>query len=212
MAEVIGPGSGSLAVMDDSQRQNAGASSTRIAGDDPRVQAAAAGEPEALEALCRAVLPRIRNLVRFLVRGDADVDDLAQDGMIEVLRALPSFRGESAFTTWADRIVVRTTLHSQRRARARAAQLRVVELERTALGTHVQADGSSYMARRQLVRVLDTLPDEQRRVLVLHHVVGMSVPEVAEALAVPFDTAKSRIRLGMAKLRKELDGGQHGDQ
>lgn len=137
------------------------------------------------------------------------MDDLAQDGMIEVLRALPSFRGESAFTTWADRIVVRTTLHNQRRARARAAQLRLVEDEAQHEPT-VSADGHNYFAKRQLARILDGLPEDQRRALVLHHVVGMSVPEVAEALEVPFDTAKSRIRLGMAKLRKGVEGGSNG--
>lgn len=208
MAEVIGEGPDSKAK--ESGRDGAKVSSQRIAADDPRVVAGAAGDPQAIEALCRALLPRVRNLVRFLVRGDADVDDLAQDGIIEVLRSLQSFRGDSAFTTWADRIVVRTTLHSQRRARARAVQLRLVQSERAEQGPAVVAvDSFGYLARRHAVRALDELPEEQRSAVVLHHVVGMSVPEVAESLAVPFETAKSRIRLGMAKLRKGLSGGEH---
>jgi RNA polymerase sigma-70 factor, ECF subfamily len=48
------------------------------------------------------------------------------------------------------------------------------------------------------------LPDEQREVLVMHHVLGLSVREIAEELATPFETVRSRLRLGMARLRNEL--------
>ena len=55
--------------------------------------------------------------------------------------------------------------------------------------------------RNHLRELLDQLPDEQRHVLVLHHVVGLSAPEVADELAIPFETVRSRLRLGMARLR-----------
>jgi RNA polymerase sigma-70 factor (ECF subfamily) len=51
------------------------------------------------------------------------------------------------------------------------------------------------------VRFLDAIPSEQREALVLHHVVGLSVPEIAEDLAVSGETIRSRLRLGIAKLR-----------
>jgi RNA polymerase sigma-70 factor (ECF subfamily) len=54
------------------------------------------------------------------------------------------------------------------------------------------------------VRCLDALPTEQRECIVLHHVVGLSVPELASELSIPFETARSRLRLGIAKLREEL--------
>ena len=78
--------------------------------DDPRIAAAAGGDRAAASALLAELLPRTRNVVRFLLRGDAEVDDFAQNALIEVLRSLPSFRGESSLTTWADRITVRTAL------------------------------------------------------------------------------------------------------
>jgi RNA polymerase sigma-70 factor (ECF subfamily) len=58
--------------------------------------------------------------------------------------------------------------------------------------------------RRQTARCLDALPVEQREAIVLHHVVGLSVPELATELAIPFETARSRLRLGMEKLREQL--------
>lgn len=67
-----------------------------------------------------------------------------------------------------------------------------------------------YVARRRAVRMLDTLSDEQRRAVVLHHVVGLSVPEVAEELSIPFETARSRLRLGMGKLRRHAQHERGG--
>ena len=177
------------------------APSRRIAADDPRITAAAAGDREAASALLGELLPRTRNVVRFLLRGDTEVDDFAQNALIEVLRSLGGFRGESTFTTWADRITVRTVLRQLgRRQREREQRLHAEPELRSLHGT--TEAGEDYAARRRLARVMDTLPDPQRQALVLHHVVGMSVPELASELGVSFDTAKSRLRLGMERLRK----------
>jgi RNA polymerase sigma-70 factor (ECF subfamily) len=64
-----------------------------------------------------------------------------------------------------------------------------------------------YTLRRQLVHYLDELPEGQRQAVVLHHVLGQSVPELAESLQVPFETARSRLRLGMERLRGLLKQG-----
>ena len=177
----------------------------QIAGDDPRVPAAAAGDRDAAASLLAELLPRVRNLVRYLVRGDDEVDDLTQAALLEILRALPGFGGRSALTTWADRIAVRETLRRAKQRRRRAAQLQEVSevLHERTTSPPVQ---DSYVARRQLAELLDGFPAEQREALVLHHVVGLSIPEIAKNLGVPFDTAKSRLRLGMKRLRKHYGG------
>lgn len=171
---------------------------------DPRIPRAVGGDRQAAESLLRDLLPRIRNLVRFLVRGDDQVDDFAQNVMIEVLRSLPSFRGEGSLESWTDRICVRVTLAHAKRARAERRRREAAAPELAVVTMHGSraAAPDDYVDRRALARVLDGLPTEQREVLVMHHVVGLSVPEVAESLGVPFDTAKSRLRLGMRKLRE----------
>jgi RNA polymerase sigma-70 factor (ECF subfamily) len=174
--------------------------SGRIAGDDPRIAQAAAGERQAASELARELLPRVRNLVRYLVAGDADVDDHAQAALIEVLRALPGFRGDSALTTWADRITVRETLRRVKRRRTHQARLRELHLE--PVPEPAPSPGERYAARRRVAEMLDALPEAQREALVLHHVAGMSVPELAETLNIPFDTAKSRLRLAIGRLRQ----------
>ena len=172
----------------------------RIEGDDPRIRAAADGDRPAAQSLVTELLPRVRNLVRYLLKGDADVDDVTQNSLLEILRSLPNFRGESLLTTWCDRITVRVALRHARGQRNERQRRADVQAE---LGdVHGSQDSPErYMNRRQLALILDDVPDDQQQAIVLHHVVGMSVPEVAETLGVPFETTRSRLRLGMQKLR-----------
>lgn len=171
---------------------------------DPRIARAVAGDRLAAEAIVRELLPRVRNLVRYLVRGDADVDDMAQIAMIAILRGLGTFRGEGSLTAWADRITVREALSYVKSRRKRDAERREIGAEVEPTSPTDAPD--AYLTRRHAVEALDTLPDEQRSVIVLHHVAGLSMPEAADELGVPFETARSRLRLGMAKLRSILEG------
>ncbi|WP_428262397.1 RNA polymerase sigma factor [Haliangium sp.] len=167
----------------------------------PRVQAAAAGDRAAAESLLAELLPRIRNLVRYLVRGDRDVDDIAQEALIAIARGLPGYRGEGSVQAWADRITARATFAHLRRCRRDDEQVHLPDL------SVVPAPGAGpeqYASRRQMVRRLDDLPHEQRHALVLHHVLGLSVPEIARELEVSPETVRSRLRLGKAKLRAAL--------
>lgn len=177
----------------------------RLTVPDARIAAAVAGDRRALESFVTELLPRIRNLVRYLVRGDADADDLAQEAMVAIVRGLPSYRGEGAVTAWADRVAVRETFAGLRRARR--ARDRVDAGADLAAVPHPDGPPDAYAERRRLVKLLDDLPDDQRHALVLHHVLGMSVPEIAAELGAPAETVRSRLRLGMGKLRGMAGGG-----
>jgi RNA polymerase sigma-70 factor, ECF subfamily len=169
---------------------------------DPRIARAAAGDRAACEALVRTLLPRVRNLVRYLVRNDADVDDMAQLALIAIVKGLSSYRGEGKFESWADRITARETLAYVRRRRVAARTADAAAAEQVVESAHVSED---FLARRRLAVALDALADEQRSVVVLHHIAGFSMPEIAETLGIPFETARSRMRLGLAKLREIMD-------
>jgi RNA polymerase sigma-70 factor (ECF subfamily) len=170
--------------------------------DLARVRGAAASRAQA-GALMAEILPRVRNLVRYLVRGDQAVDDLAQEALVAILRGLPGYRGDAPLLAWVDRIVVRSTFERRRRERVR----------HTREGAEIPADDAPLMRqsapeialdRRALVAALEAMNPQQRDALVLHHVVGMSVPEVASALEAPLETVRSRLRLGMSQLRERL--------
>lgn len=179
------------------------------AGIDPRVRAAASGDRAAAQQLLKEMLPRVRNLVRYLVRGDSEADDLAHEALIAVVRGLPTFRGESSFRSWTDRVVVRSTFAGIRRRRREDAERRSAAPDLRLVGGEATRP-DEYAERRRVVALLDQLPVEQRMALVMHHVLGMSVPEIAEELRVPAETVRSRLRLARARLR-EL-GGEPDDE
>jgi RNA polymerase sigma-70 factor (ECF subfamily) len=150
-------------------------------------------------------MPRVGNLVRYLIGRDADVEDITQRILVEILRSLHTFRGDSQLATWSDRIAIRTTLSHMKQRRVLAARQSDVASELTVVRSEQHSDNpEQYLVRRQAVRALDALPEEQRTAVVLHHVVGMSVPELADQLDVPFETVRSRLRLGLRKLRERL--------
>ena len=180
--------------------------STQAQAIDPRVVKAAAGDRSSAQALLLELLPRVRNLVRYLAWGDVDVDDIAQLALIEIGRSFHNFRAEGALHSWADRITARVTLHylrkrrnEERRRHSLAPDLRLVAPR--------SEPPDNYTLHKHAVLMLDDLPDDQRHALVLHHVVGLSVPELAEELGIPFETARSRLRLGVQKLRDQLRRG-----
>ena len=74
----------------------------------------------------------MRNLVRYFVRGDAEVDDLAQESLVTILRGLPTYRGEGSVYSWSDRIVVRTVFAYLRKARALIPKWRAMRSIRAA--------------------------------------------------------------------------------
>lgn len=167
---------------------------------DPRIGAAVAGDRKAAQEIMLELLPRVRNLVRYIIRGDHDVDDIAQEALIAVLRGLPGYRGDGKFRSWADRIVARTTFAWLKAARRPGAQVAVADL---AVVVDPGSGPDAYLARREAVALLDQIPQEQRNVVVLHHVLEMTVPEIAEELGIPFETVRSRLRLAKSSLRAQ---------
>ncbi len=167
---------------------------------------AARGDREAMDRLLRRVLPRVRNLVRYLLRGDRDVDDVAQRGLAQLARKLSSWSGAGAFTSWLDRVVVRETFAEIRRRGADAE--RGIPASLDSLPATADANKlDEYLARREMVRMLDIVSADQRTALVLRYVLELSVPEIARETEVSPETVRSRLRLGKARLRQLGAGG-----
>jgi RNA polymerase sigma-70 factor, ECF subfamily len=164
---------------------------------DPRIERAKSGDAEAVHSLVVELIPRVRNLVRYLVRNDADTDDISQDALVVVLRDLHAYRGDGLFTSWVDRIVARFTIRRLRSERSRA----VVELRPQLQQPALVCTSDEFLLRRTVARLLDRLSPEQRHVLVLHHVLDMTVLEIADELGAPLETVRSRLRLARSRLR-----------
>jgi RNA polymerase sigma-70 factor (ECF subfamily) len=173
--------------------------------DDGRKWAAAAGDRRAAEELLVTLLPRVRNLVRYLVRDDNEVDDLAQEALLVLLRNLDTYRGEGSFQTWANRVVVRAVFARKKSHSALRRQDQVTYEIQEGRGDGHGALSEEFLLRRRLVLLLDELPFPQRQVFVLHHALDMSMAEIAAELDVPIETVRSRLRHARTKLRARLD-------
>lgn len=162
------------------------------------------GDASATEQLFLQLLPRVRNLVRYLVRGDRDVDDLSQDALVMILKGMQGYRADGPFRAWVDRVVARSVFAALKR---RASIVLLAEREAQAEADLVSNDAGheAYCLRRTLVAWLDRLPEAQRVALVLHYVMGLTISEAASELGVAEETLRSRLRLAKDRLRGAID-------
>lgn len=171
-------------------------------------QAAARGDTEAMAKLLKLLAPgMIRAAQALLSPSHPDVDDVAQQSMIALVQAMPSFRGECSPAHFANSIVTRYALAARRRQGKRESRtddaIEVDGLFSTAQSAvdHVLAE-----KRRGAIReLLATLPENQAETLALRVVLGMSLAEVATATNVPLNTVRSRIRLAREALMSKIE-------
>lgn len=170
------------------------------------VPAAQRGDEEAMHRLALAILPRVRNGVRYLVRGDP-IDDLVQDVLVTVLQRLDSYQGLGRFEAWVDGVTLRVVIGRTRTLRAAERRIAPVDADEVLLLRH----GERYATSRQLVAALDRLTLPQRESVVLHHVFGLTAKEIAAQLETPLETIRSRISAGMEQLRALLGARPGGE-
>jgi len=174
--------------------------------DAQLVERAKRGEVHAFEMLVVKYQRRIERLIGRFVRDTDLVADVAQETFIRAYRALPQFRGESAFYTWLYRIAVNTakkTLADLKRdpiitesALASARQ----DDEETYRPEHELSDGETpeaVLASREIAatvnKAIEALPDDLRQAILLREVEGLSYDEISEAMDCPIGTVRSRI-------------------
>ncbi len=133
---------------------------------------------------------------------DADLaEDAVQAALITAWRDLRTLRDPDRFEPWLHRILTNACYAEARRGRRWSAQIRVLQLDDASdAGDILTVDD-----RDQLERALRRLTLEQRAVLVFHHYLDLSPPEVAERLGIPIGTVKSRLHYAMAALRASLE-------
>jgi RNA polymerase sigma-70 factor (ECF subfamily) len=164
------------------------------------VQLASRGDGGAIRMLYDRHAPRVFAVVRRLAGDDTLAEDWAQEAWMRVIRALPSFRGDSQFSTWLHRVAVNSALHG-RRSRERKTGRETVMDEEVAVRP---AGGGDALLRLRLERAMKRLPEGMRRVLVLHDVEGYTHEEIGEMLGVNPGTCKSQLFKARARMRSLL--------
>ncbi|MFT7771960.1 MAG: sigma-70 family RNA polymerase sigma factor [Roseateles sp.] len=179
------------------------------------VREAQQGSRAAFDMLVLKYQRRVERLLSRSVRDPADVADLCQETFLAAYRALPAFRGESAFYTWIYRIAI----NAAKRHRARQRPVESLDGDEGTFGTDAtpsdDATPEALLAGRQLARELDdavaALAEDQRRALLLREVDGLSYDEIADLMDCPQGTVRSRIfrarEAVAARLRPLLGGG-----
>ena len=190
------------------------------ASDLSLVQLAQKGDAGAFDALVRRYQHKVVKLVMRYVRDPAEAEDVAQEAFIKAYRALPRFRGDSAFYTWLYRIAINTAKNVIA-ARGRSPieyDLDRPEGEESADLQARMKDTATpeAMALTEEIRstvnaAIEALPEDLRNAIVLRELEGMSYEEIAEAMECPVGTVRSRIfRAREAidnRLREVFDGG-----
>jgi RNA polymerase sigma-70 factor, ECF subfamily len=156
------------------------------------------GDDDAIEALYRRHSARVYSVVRRLAGDDAQADDWAQEAWMRAIRALPSFRGQSLFSTWLHRIAVNVVVSYQRRNRPWIAWLRDSE------SLPEVAVESNEALTRDIDRAIARLPQRARQVFVLVEVEGYSHEETGRMLGMAVGTSKAHLFRARSLLREWL--------
>jgi RNA polymerase sigma-70 factor, ECF subfamily len=165
------------------------------------VQRALDGDEAAMRALWTRHAPHIDVVVRRLVGHDADLAaDIAQEVWIQIFRALPGFRGDAQFGTWAHRIAVNRTLNALRRTRRLAA----LEVDVEDDSASVEPEAERAMLAQSIEDAAARLSPGARTVFLLHDVEGFTHQEIAAQLGITAGGSKSQLFKARAKLRTLL--------
>lgn len=171
-----------------------------MATDFLTIQQAIEGDERALRALWSQHAPHIDAVVRRLA-GDPDLaEDIAQEVWIQIFRALPTYRGESQFGTWAHRIAVNRTLNALRRTR----RLTKIETDMEEETVSVDHGGERAMLRSVIDAAAAQLSPGARTVFLMHDVEGYTHEEIATELGITPGGSKSQLFKARAKLRRLL--------
>lgn len=170
--------------------------------DQQLVERAQRGDKQAFELLFAKYQRKLSRLLSRFIRDPAEVEDVAQESFIKAYRALPSFRGDSAFYTWLYRIGINTAknyLVAMGRRAPTTTEFDSEEAESFENGDQlrdINTPESVLMSKQIAATVNETmeeLPDELRAAITLREIEGLSYEEIAGIMNCPIGTVRSRI-------------------
>ena len=161
----------------------------------------ARSDPDAERRLVSRLLERVRRATAALVSNPADSDDATQLCMLEILRSAKSYRGEGSLEAWSDRIVVRTALRYAK-GRRRAEQRLDANADPDRIDPSAHDAPLSEALPRTVQDYLALLSEPRRTAIVLRHVLGYSIDEIADITRVSPNTVKDRLLMARREFRK----------
>ncbi len=168
------------------------------------------GDKRAFDLLVLKYQQKVAGVVSRYLRDQADIQDVVQEAFIKAYRALPKFRGDSAFYTWLYRIAINTAKNFlvSRSRRPPGSDVDAEVAEQLDVGGRLQSRATPeellMMAEVESAvwDAINALPDELRTAITLREIDGMSYEEIAQAMDCPVGTVRSRI----FRARETIDG------
>lgn len=191
---------------------------TKVQSDDSiLIERFQAGDAQAFDQLVQKHHARAYQYAFRLTRHPDDAADVVADAFVRVYRALQTFKGDSAFTTWLYRIETNCFLDMRKKKNARPttsldSSLNLgdgeveLQIEDGSATAHEEAERSERMTAVE--QAVQKLPEYQRAMIIMYHAESMSYEEIAEALTLPIGTVKSRLNRARLSLRQLLESQQ----
>ena len=189
--------------------------------DQQLVERAQSGDKQAFGLLVSKYQRKLGRLLSRFIRDPGEVEDVAQEAFIKAYRALPSFRGDSAFYTWLYRIGINTAknyLVAMGRRAPTTTEFDADEAESFEDGDQLRDINTpeSVLASKEIAatvqKAMEDLPDELRTAIELREIEGLSYEEIASIMNCPIGTVRSRIFRAReaiaARLRPLVDAGK----
>ena len=181
--------------------------------DQALVERAQQGDHKAFELLVSKYQRRLTRLLARFVKDEHEVNDVTQEALIKAYRALPNFRGESAFYTWLYRIGINTAknfLATNGKKMVISADVANEEGEMFDLSDQLADDHTpeAEMMNREILQTVEAsvarLPEDLRRAITLREMEGLSYDEIAQIMDCPIGTVRSRIFRAREVIAKDL--------
>jgi RNA polymerase sigma-70 factor (ECF subfamily) len=170
------------------------------------------GDKSAFDVLVLKYQHKIVKLVMRYVRDSSEALDVSQEAFLKAYRALPGFRGDSAFYTWLYRIAINTAKNYLVAAKRRPLEYDLDPQDPEQYDTQARLKdietpeglALSNEIRRTVNRAIDHLPDDLRTAIILRELEGMSYDEIAQTMECPVGTVRSRIFRAREAIDKRL--------
>lgn len=172
-----------------------------MTGEDLLIAQSRGGDTRAFDLLVEKYQDRVYDLAYRITGHHDDAQDAAQEAFVKAYRALGTFRGDAAFSTWLHRIAVNAAYDAVRRRPPAGSQ----PVEAAAAAVDPLGDRAERVeARGRILLAIAALPLEQRAVVVLRDIQGWSYEEIAAIAEIPLGTVRSRLARGRQALKAAL--------
>jgi len=169
--------------------------------DQVLVEKVQRGDKKAFNLLVTKYQHKVANLVARYVKNQSDVPDVVQEAFIKAYRALPNFRGESAFYTWLYRIAVNCAKNhivaAGRKPPGSDVEIEDAEIYDAGDALRENASPENLLLTKEIKKVvfdtIEQLPDDLRTAINLRELEGLSYEEIATIMDCPVGTVRSRI-------------------